>query len=62
MRILMLGDIVGRPGRQAVTNRLPQIRRDQGIDLVVANGENASGGIGWPPARRGSSWPPASMS
>lgn len=46
MRILMLGDIMGRPGRQAVTGRLPQLRRDLGIDLVVANGENASGGIG----------------
>ncbi len=46
MRILFLGDIVGRPGRAAVFERLRQVRRDLDIDLVVANGENASGGIG----------------
>jgi hypothetical protein len=46
MRILFLGDIVGRPGRTIVFERLRQLRRDLGLDLVVANGENASGGIG----------------
>ncbi len=46
MRILFLGDIVGRPGRTVVFERLRQVRRDWGCDLVVANGENASGGIG----------------
>ena len=46
MRILFLGDIVGRPGRSIVFERLRQVRRDCGCDLVVANGENASGGIG----------------
>jgi len=46
MRILFLGDIVGRPGRRAVCNRLPQLRSEYGLDLVLANVENASGGIG----------------
>lgn len=46
MRILFLGDIVGRPGRAIVFERLRAVRRDWGCDLVVANGENASGGIG----------------
>ncbi|MFU2208898.1 TIGR00282 family metallophosphoesterase [Solidesulfovibrio sp. C21] len=46
MRILFLGDIVGRPGRGIVFERLRQIRRDLSLDLVIANGENASGGLG----------------
>ena len=46
MRILFLGDIVGRPGRALVFERLRQVRRDLCLDLVVANGENASGGVG----------------
>lgn len=46
MRILMLGDVVGRPGRRAVTALLPGLRREHEVDLVVANGENAAGGIG----------------
>lgn len=46
MRILFLGDIVGRPGRTAVIRKQEQIRRDTGADLVFANAENASGGFG----------------
>lgn len=46
MRILFLGDIVGRPGRKAVTDNLARIREENGIDLCFANGENASGGYG----------------
>jgi len=46
MRILFLGDIVGRPGRKAVCNRLLQLRSEYELDLVLANAENASGGIG----------------
>jgi metallophosphoesterase (TIGR00282 family) len=45
-RILFLGDIVGRAGRQFVCERLAEIRETEGIDLVVANGENAAGGSG----------------
>ncbi|MGE4552931.1 MAG: TIGR00282 family metallophosphoesterase [Desulfovibrionaceae bacterium] len=46
MRILFLGDIVGRPGRAAVKKRLARLRESLAADLVLANGENASGGIG----------------
>ena len=44
--ILAVGDIVGRPGRQAAVRLIPQLRREHGVDMVVANGENASGGFG----------------
>ena len=46
MRVLFLGDVVGRAGRRAVTVQLPTIRRRLGIDFVVVNGENAAGGYG----------------
>ncbi|PKN06909.1 MAG: metallophosphoesterase [Deltaproteobacteria bacterium HGW-Deltaproteobacteria-8] len=46
MRILYLGDIVGRPGRTAVKKHLPAIREAEAVDLVLANAENASGGLG----------------
>lgn len=50
MRVLMLGDIIGKPGRRAVSALLPALRRERGIDLVIANGENAAGGLGLTPA------------
>jgi len=37
---------VGKPGRQAVTSFLPELRRKYGLDMVIANGENAAGGLG----------------
>lgn len=46
MRILMIGDVVGRPGRRAVREFLPGLCHDYGIGLVIANGENSAGGIG----------------
>ncbi|TEU04552.1 MAG: TIGR00282 family metallophosphoesterase [Dehalococcoidia bacterium] len=46
MRILMLGDVIGRPGRRAVQALLPGLRQEYGIELVIANGENAAGGLG----------------
>lgn len=46
MRFLFLGDIVGRPGRIAVQERLPGLREAWGLDCVVINGENAAGGFG----------------
>lgn len=46
MRILFFGDIVGKPGRQALKELLPALRREHAADVVIANGENASGGIG----------------
>jgi len=49
MNILFLGDIVGSPGRRAVEHLLDRLVDRHSIDLVVANGENASGGIGITP-------------
>jgi len=46
MRILFLGDIVGRPGYTAVTDRLPGIRAELALDFVVVNAENAADGSG----------------
>lgn len=46
IRILLLGDIVGRPGREALKARLRAIRHAFSLDMVIANGENAAGGIG----------------
>ena len=46
MRVLAIGDIVGRPGRLAIETFLPGLRQEYGIDFVVANGENAAGGFG----------------
>src|SRR3954470_21787115 len=49
IKILCLGDIVGKPGRLALAELLPALIRDRGIDLVVANAENAAGGSGLTP-------------
>jgi len=46
MRILFIGDVVGRSGRTIVTERLPGLIADWKLDLVVVNGENAAGGFG----------------
>tara|TARA_R110002020_G_scaffold316361_10_gene531562 strand:+ start:3481 stop:4305 length:825 start_codon:yes stop_codon:yes gene_type:complete len=46
MRLLFLGDMVGRSGRTAVWNRLPGLIRDFKLDFVIVNGENAAGGFG----------------
>lgn len=46
MKLLAIGDIIGNPGRKIVKELLPQIRKEQKIDCVLANGENAAGGIG----------------
>ncbi len=46
MRLLFLGDVVGRSGRRAVLQRLPVLRRRWQLDFVVVNGENAAGGFG----------------
>lgn len=46
MKILFLGDVMGRAGRNAVSERLPKLREDWKLDFVVVNGENASNGMG----------------
>lgn len=49
-RTLLIGDIVGRPGRQAMETLLPELIESEHLDLVVANGENTAGGSGITPA------------
>jgi len=46
VRILFVGDVVGRSGRTAVAEHLPEMIRNWSLDLVVVNGENAAGGFG----------------
>lgn len=46
LRVLMVGDIVGRPGRKAVRDLLRNYRKKYCLDLIIANGENAAGGNG----------------
>ncbi len=46
MRLLFLGDMVGRAGREAVYRELPQLVASQQADFVIVNGENAAGGFG----------------
>ena len=45
-RVLMIGDMIGKPGRLAVEQILPDLRSERGIDFVTANGENVAGGMG----------------
>ena len=49
MKILFIGDIVGAPGRDAVKHLVPAMRKECGIDFVIANAENSSGGSGITP-------------
>ena len=46
MRILIVGDVIGQPGRKAIKLLLPDLLDEYGIDLTVLNGENAAGGYG----------------
>jgi 2',3'-cyclic-nucleotide 2'-phosphodiesterase len=47
VRILMIGDVVGRPGRDCVRDLLPRVMENYRIDLAIANGENLAGGTGF---------------
>jgi len=49
MKILLIGDIVGSPGRDAVKTIVPKLRRERSIDFVIANAENVAGGSGLTP-------------
>lgn len=46
MRVMLTGDVVGRPGRRAFREYTPRLRKEKGIDLVIVNGENSAGGKG----------------
>lgn len=49
LNVLMIGDVAGKPGLQALKTVLPRLVADRRIDFVVANGENAAGGLGITP-------------
>jgi len=49
MKILFIGDIVGKPGRRIVKERTADFAQEEGIDLVIANCENAAAGFGITP-------------
>ena len=46
MKLLFIGDIVGKPGREIVSALVPRVRAERGVDFVIANGENAAAGAG----------------
>lgn len=46
MKLLFIADIVGQPGRRAVKGLVSKLRRQHGVDVVIANGENSAGGSG----------------
>jgi 2',3'-cyclic-nucleotide 2'-phosphodiesterase len=46
VRVLFIGDIVGRPGRAGLASVMPELRERHGPDLIIANGENTAGGLG----------------
>ena len=50
MKILFLGDVMGRAAREAVLRQVPLWRKQWGLDFVIINGENAAGGFGITPA------------
>src|SRR5438046_7962751 len=46
MRVLFIGDVVGRPGRAGLAAAMPELRDRHSPDVVIANGENTAGGLG----------------
>ncbi len=50
VRVMLIGDIIGRPGRDAVREQLPLLRHEHRLDMVIANGENLAAGAGLTPA------------
>ncbi len=46
MKILFIGDVTGKPGRRILADRLPALRREHKLDVIIANGENSAGGMG----------------
>jgi 2',3'-cyclic-nucleotide 2'-phosphodiesterase len=46
VRLLFIGDVVGKPGREGLAKAMPELRAERMPDLIVVNGENAAGGVG----------------
>ena len=49
MKVLFIGDVVGKPGRSALERAMPGLRERHSPELVIANGENSAGGLGITP-------------
>jgi len=49
LRFLIIGDVIGKPGRKIVGEKLKTIKKTQNIDAVIVNGENSAGGLGITP-------------
>ena len=49
MRVLVIGDVIGKPGRRGISTLVPALRKEYDVDLVIANGENMAGGFGITP-------------
>jgi 2',3'-cyclic-nucleotide 2'-phosphodiesterase len=50
LRIAIIGDVIGKPGRQALVHALPDLREELSLDMVIANGENTAAGAGLTPS------------
>jgi len=50
LRCMVIGDIIGKPGRSAALHVLPELRQEHDLDLVIANGENVAAGLGLTPS------------
>ena len=50
LRCMVIGDIIGKPGRQAITHHLGDLRAELDLDMVIANGENVAAGAGLTPS------------
>lgn len=46
IKVMMVGDICGKPGRQTAAHYIPPLTKEYGLDLIIVNGENSAGGIG----------------
>ena len=46
MKILIVGDVCGKPGRETFRKYIPQLKKEHNIDIVMVNGENIAGGRG----------------
>jgi metallophosphoesterase (TIGR00282 family) len=49
MKVLFIGDIMGEPGRRAISRTLPRVMSEHDVDVVIGNGENVAGGFGITP-------------
>jgi metallophosphoesterase (TIGR00282 family) len=56
VRVLMIGDVIGKPGRVTLERELAGMREERGVDFVTANGENLAGGMGLTLSTAGALW------